>query len=70
MTIQLNDNTDINYRTGDNNISVMFRSNRFYMMGNNWYFSTREGIDQGPYSSRIEAHDVMQNYIRQQKPLN
>ena len=34
---------------------VPFRSNRFFCVGNHWYFSTREGFDSGPYADKIRA---------------
>jgi len=41
------------YRAGELDTPIIFRSNRFYTRGSDWYFSTREGLDQGPFSSRI-----------------
>lgn len=38
---------------------VWFRTNRVYAVGGVWYFSTREGIDIGPYPSRrLAEHDL------------
>lgn len=34
---------------------VWFRTNRVYAVGGMWFFSTREGIDIGPYASRDQA---------------
>lgn len=32
-----------------------FRSDRFFQMNGVWFFSTREGIDVGPFDSEVEA---------------
>lgn len=32
-----------------------FRTDRFYRVNEVWFFSTREGIEMGPYASRSEA---------------
>lgn len=55
------------YRAGELDTPIIFRSNRFYTRGSDWYFSTREGLDQGPFSSRILAHEAIQNYIRERQ---
>lgn len=34
---------------------VRFRTNRFFNAGGRWYFTTREGIDVGPYDTRAAA---------------
>lgn len=39
------------------------RSNRFYNVKGQWFFSTREGIDFGPFESQIEAAKALQNFI-------
>lgn len=68
MIIQ-NDSREISCRVGEIDVPVTFRSNRFFTSGNDWYFSTREGIDQGPFESRIIAHDAIQKYIREKQYL-
>ena len=60
--ITQNDNREITRRAGESDVSITFRSNRFFTSGNDWYFSTREGVDQGPFESRIIAHDAIQKY--------
>jgi hypothetical protein len=32
-----------------------FRSDRFFLVGNEWYFTTRENRDVGPFGTREEA---------------
>lgn len=34
---------------------VWFRTNRFFSVGGQWYFTTRETLDVGPYASRSDA---------------
>lgn len=43
--------------------SIPFRTGRFFNVGGNWYFSTRESIDQGPYASRQEAVEALAHYL-------
>jgi hypothetical protein len=43
--------------------AVPFRTGRFFNVGSNWYFATREAIDQGPYLSRNEAELALTKYI-------
>ena len=45
--------------------AVPFRTGRFFNVGANWYFATREAIDQGPFSSRKEAEVALTKYIDQ-----
>ena len=66
----MTDNRQPTCRAGETEVPVTFRSNRFFTSGTNWYFSTREGIDQGPFPSRLSAHEAIQEYIRQMQMLN
>ena len=43
--------------------AVPFRTGRFFNVGVNWYFATREAIDQGPFYSRKEAETALTKYI-------
>ena len=40
------------------------RVSRYRKVGNFWYFSTREGIIMGPYSSRDVAEEETAKYIQ------
>lgn len=60
-------NREARHRTGEAEVPVTFRSNRFYTSGSEWYFSTREGVDQGPFPNRISAHEAIQKYIREKQ---
>lgn len=63
------DSSEISRRAGEVDDSITFRSNRFFTSGNDWYFSTREGLDQGPFKSRIVAHNAIQKYIREKQHM-
>jgi len=52
-------------RYGEAHNPVSFRSSRLFSVGNMWYFSTREGSQQGPFLSRQVAEMAVKNYIKQ-----
>ncbi|RMF18432.1 MAG: hypothetical protein D6758_04165 [Gammaproteobacteria bacterium] len=43
---------------------VPFRSDRFFCVAGKWHFTTREGVEIGPFSSRERAEDGLRAYIR------
>ncbi len=43
---------------------IPFRTGRFFSVGGQWFFSTREGEDRGPYSSRQVAEAALLNFVR------
>lgn len=49
-------------REGENRES-WFRCNRFYNLKGKWYFSTREGVDFGPFESKDEAISELDSFI-------
>jgi uncharacterized protein DUF6316 len=51
-----------NKRHRDKNNSP-FRSSRFYSIATEWYFSVRETVDQGPYSSKLIAENSLKTYL-------
>lgn len=51
-----------NHRQGESG-PIPFRTGRFFNVGANWYFATREAIDQGPFRSRNEAEVALTKYI-------
>ena len=59
-------------RKGESGV-IPFRSGRFFNVDTKWYFSSREGIDHGPFDSKYDAEvslDVfIQNMIRHDKQL-
>lgn len=50
-------------REGENRES-WFRCNRYYNLKGQWYFSTREGVDFGPYATQNEAAEALQAFIK------
>ena len=60
-------NNEVTRRAGEQDVPNTFRTNRFFSTGTSWYFSTREGTDEGPFESRILAHDAIQEYIREKQ---
>jgi hypothetical protein len=42
---------------------IPFRTGRFFNVGGNWYFTTPEAIDQGPYASRQEAEAALVHFL-------
>ena len=52
----------IMHRKGERG-AVPFRSGRFFNIDNDWYFSCREGQDNGPFSNREAANDALKTYL-------
>ncbi len=40
------------------------RHQRFYTVGTEWYFHTREGIEQGPYKDLLAAKEGLKLFLR------
>ena len=40
-----------------------FRCGRFFTVGHQWYFATREGLDIGPYATRPQAEIALAKYV-------
>lgn len=53
---------DTNNRTGEAG-PVPFRSSRFFCVGGQWYFTTREGFDSGPFASRDRAETGLRRFL-------
>ncbi|WP_045855883.1 DUF6316 family protein [Teredinibacter purpureus] len=49
-------------RTGDTNTPPN-RSKRFFEKGEYWYYSTREGVDIGPFDTLHEAETGASDFI-------
>jgi hypothetical protein len=60
MTHQTEDSLDV--REGEAN-KFWFRSDRFFSVENQWFFTTREQRDVGPYSSRTDADHGLSLFI-------
>lgn len=50
-------------RKEDTAEKTVFRSDRFFCEGSQWYFYTREGAMQGPYESRADAEQELMMYL-------
>jgi hypothetical protein len=42
---------------------IPHRGNRFFKLGDNWYFTTREGFSMGPYDSHELADKGTEDYL-------
>ncbi len=49
-------------RKGENS-PLPYRKDRFFMVDSEWYFTTREKLDHGPYSTRRKAELECEAYI-------
>lgn len=56
-------------REGENGIPP-FRSGRFFVVSNNWYFTTREGLDKGPFASKREAESALNSFLDKCRKYN
>lgn len=43
---------------------VPFRSDRFFTVDKQWYFSTREGFDSGPYATKERAKMSLERFLK------
>lgn len=50
-------------RAGENSKAVPPRRNRFFVVGGDWYFKTREGAPMGPFDDRREAEQGLYDFI-------
>jgi hypothetical protein len=46
-----------------------FRSDRFFTSEGQWYFSTREGVDFGPFTVRSDGEKALMRYLDTQKTM-
>lgn len=47
-----------------------YRSQRMFAIGSSWYFSTREGKEQGPFVSREIVEQAIKTYIQKHRVVN
>ena len=52
-----------NKRRGDTG-DIPFRSGRIFSVGSEWYFTTREGDDVGPFETKQEAEAALAVFLR------
>lgn len=65
MTNQSENNNTVCARKGEDIMQVRFRVNRLFAIGMDWYFSTRQGADQGPFKSKENAEEAITKFIRE-----
>ncbi len=63
MASQNENNDTVCSRKGEDIMQVRFRANRLFAIGMDWYFSTREGTDQGPFNSKENAEEAITKFI-------
>ncbi len=60
-------------RKSDLDKRLYFRSNRFFQVGDRWYFMSRENPNVGPYKTLMEAKNglasLLEHIDRQEKPV-
>ena len=59
------DSPSASHRDGEDPSLARFRANRLFTSGAAWYFSTREGRDQGPFISKEQAEKAISEYEKQ-----
>lgn len=59
---------DVHVRLGEEG-HIPFRSSRFFCVGSEWYFTTREGFDSGPFASRERAEIGLKRFLHVVKML-
>ena len=57
------------HRTTDRQHKSYFQTDRFFRSEGMWYFSTREGIDFGPFTIKIDGEKALSRYIDTQKTM-
>ena len=55
--------TKVQFREGERD-QTWFRSERFFIVASDHFFSTREGVDVGPFPSRSAAERGLDLYIQ------
>jgi hypothetical protein len=53
----------MNRRTDEQPTRTYFRSDRFFAVGGQWFFTTRESGDQGPFESRALAEAALLEFL-------
>lgn len=46
-----------------------FRAERMFLSNEQYYFSTREGVEQGPYANPNDAEKALGRYVRTQHTM-
>jgi len=51
-------------RANDPLQKTFYQTERFFTVNRQWYFSTREAPESGPFDSRAEAEQELKTYLR------
>lgn len=54
---------DMPPRSSENSTKVPLRSDRYFRVNTQWFFTTREGPDVGPYNTKEEAVEGLNAFI-------
>jgi hypothetical protein len=50
-------------RKSDQKDMTVFRTDRFFLSDRQWFFTTREGGNLGPFATHAEAEDALVQYL-------
>ena len=50
-------------RKSDEKEMTVFRTDRYFLIDGQWYFTTREGGNLGPFASHAEAEAALVQYL-------
>ena len=56
-------------RSSDDEDKTYVRSERVFFGEGQYYFATREGVDQGPFATRDDAEATLRHYIQTQRVM-
>ena len=57
------------HRAGEHD-NIPFRNERYFCANGAWYFETRGGQQQGPYTNKADMEGELLLFIREQSMLN
>ncbi|MCK7597774.1 DUF6316 family protein [Microbulbifer sp. CAU 1566] len=55
------------YRRGEQGQTIPPRADRFYKLGDDWYFTVRGGKAFGPFTCRAEAEKAVEKFLNPAK---
>lgn len=50
--------------TDGETVKTFFRTDRYFVVSNQWFFSTREAGDRGPFDTHDQAEQALQSFLR------
>lgn len=56
-------------RRSDTEDIKRFQTDRYFRSEDSWFFATREGVDFGPYTIRIDAEKALKRYLETQDTM-